>query len=49
MSLPRAKIVLVCANNTSNNNLYQAVSTASHYSGVSVVSMSWAPLAPNPI
>ena len=38
---PGADIVLVEANSDSTNNLYKAVSTASHYSGVSVVSMSW--------
>jgi subtilase family serine protease len=38
---PGAKILLVCANNSANNNLMTAVDTAAHYTGVSVVSMSW--------
>jgi len=38
---PQANIVLVEAANASLNSLFSAVSTASHLSGVSVVSMSW--------
>ena len=38
---PGAKIVLVEAANNSTSDLMAAVATASSYSGVSVVSMSW--------
>ncbi len=38
---PKANIILVEAPNDSLNSLFSAVSTASHISSVSVVSMSW--------
>jgi hypothetical protein len=38
---PKANIILVEAPSDSLNSLFSAVSTASHISGVSVVSMSW--------